>query len=443
MRGASAVWLLACLLFVAGAIRIVFLDESRFIAERQYRSALIARAEFLSERPDVPAWRKEIAEVSAARMGVLEPPLMEHLAALGYRLAGAEHLWIPRLLATLFWLGGGYLLFLLARRLAGEEAALYSSAYFLFSPLGVIVSVSFVPDALMLMLFTAGLLCLVRHEDDRSLGRLLAAGAASGLCVLVKPMCVFAIAGAFVALRWHRAGLRGLFDASAVAIASFVVVPALAYYAYGIYVAGFLADQAEANFLPELLMQPDYWKDTFQTVLRAIGVTPLLLAMLGFAIPADRSFRPLIIGLVAGHFLFCLVFTFHVRFAGYYHLQLAVPVALCLGPAVAALIGRVRDAVASRAMRYASLVAVTTFVVLLGGREIARGVRSAAPIVDPAVARAVGERVGHSDRVIYISEYYGNAARVLRRAFGLVLAPRRHRCRASDARVRGPAEEHR
>jgi len=47
----------------------------------------------------------------------IEPPIMENLTAFGYRIAGAEHLWIPRMIAVIFWLAGGALLYKLAARL--------------------------------------------------------------------------------------------------------------------------------------------------------------------------------------------------------------------------------------------------------------------------------------------------------------------------------------
>jgi hypothetical protein len=87
--------LLAILLFSAGALRVGYFDDSRFIAERQYRSALLARAAYLSSVEDQSSRRKAIAKVSAARMGRLEPRVMESLSAFGYRVLGGEPLWFP------------------------------------------------------------------------------------------------------------------------------------------------------------------------------------------------------------------------------------------------------------------------------------------------------------------------------------------------------------
>jgi 4-amino-4-deoxy-L-arabinose transferase-like glycosyltransferase len=405
--GHKLLWLLLPVLLLAAAVRIVHIDDSRFMAERQYRSALIARSAYLAEAPDVPQWRKDIAARSADRLGVLEPTIMESLAVLSYRILGKEDLRAPRLLAAGFWIIGAVFLFGMARELAGDEVALYSTIYYLFLPLGVSVSISFIPDALMLMLFTASLWSILRLEKAPSIQRLLLTGTVAGLCVLVKPLCVFAIAFAFIALRWNRAGIRGVFDWSAIALGVLVLLPALSYYLYGIYVSGDLAGQAGVSFVPALLVQPHFWVHTLNTALDAVGIAPIVLAVIGFALPAQKHFRPMMIGIVIGQVLLILVFTYHVRMAAHYHLPLAIPVAICLGVSVAALVARVRELATPRWLGRLCLVSAASFIALGMLRDILMSIRNAAPIVQPEIAREVGALVGHSDRVVYVSQYYG------------------------------------
>jgi 4-amino-4-deoxy-L-arabinose transferase-like glycosyltransferase len=406
-RVGRGLWVAALLIAVAGLVRIHYADQSRFMAERQYRSGLIARAQYLTHTDAEPEWRREVAAVSAERMGRLEPPVMESLAVLGYRLLGVETLLIPRLLSSLFWLLGGLFVFLLTRQLIQEHAALYALAYYLFLPLGLLVSLSFQPDALMLMLFAAGLWSLVRYEADPSIGRLLATGALFGACVLVKPLCLFGLAGAFVGLRWHRTGVRGLFDGSAVVLGLFVLAPATSYYLYGMLVHGHLAGQAGASFVPALLLQSGFWKETAGTLLFALGAVPLALAAVGAALPRNDAVRPFLAGLLAGHLVLILVFTYHVRMAGHYHLSLAIPVAIGLGAAVAHLVERTKHGAGSPVFRYACLVGAGLVVCAGTARALSTEIRSAPSIVEPAVARAVGEAVDHSVNVVYVSQYYG------------------------------------
>lgn len=403
----STLWLLVALLAAAMVARISFLEDSRFMAERQYRSAVLARVSYLEHVEDEPRWRSEIAQVSARRMGVLEPPVMEALAVLGYRLAGAEKLWIPRLLAATFWVMGGVFVFALSRRLTGEPGAVVATAYYLFLPLGVSVSVSFIPDALMLMLFTASLLAIYLNEEQPSWRRLFVAGLLAGSCVLVKPVCIFAIAGAFIALRLHFSGVRGLFAGPTVVFGLFLASPAIFYYAYGMFLGGFLSGQKSASFIPALLFQPRFWLDTGKTALAVIGPVPASLALLAFAFCRQTAFRSVVLGLVAAHFVLCVVFTYHVRMAGHYHLPLAVPVALCLGPIVAAFVEMVLRQSRPKSLGFVCLAGAFIISVTVIAPDIRSGFRSRPPIVEPAVARAVGEAVRHSDRVVYVSQYYG------------------------------------
>jgi hypothetical protein len=259
----------------------------------------------------------------------------------------------------------------------------------------------------MLALFTGALLAVVRHEEAPSGRRLLVAGLTSSACVLVKPLCLFGIVGAFVALRASASGWRGLLRASSWLFGASIVLPTLAYYVYGIYIAGFLGAQAEASFVPALLTRRDFWVSTALVAVSVLGIVPLCLALLGATLPANRLFRPLLVGLVAGYAVLCIVFTFHVRMAGHYHLQLAVAVGVALGPVVAALVDRVRQAPVPPVWRTASLAASVLLVSAGTGRAISTRIASMGPIVDPAVAREVGETVGHSDRVVYVSQYYG------------------------------------
>lgn len=401
-------WLVLTLLFTAAlGLRIAYFDESRILAERQYRSALLARAAYLAEAKGSPNWRREVAQTSAQRMGLLEPPVIEFLTSRIWLITAAEQLWIPRLFSSAFWLTAGLCLFGLAKKLNGFEAALYTTAYFLFLPLGVAISSAFVPDPLMLALFAASLLYIKRYSDHPSSGHLLTASIVCSACILVKPLCLFAIVGSFMATQLQRRGLSGLISQHSFFFATLLTLPTLLYYVHGIYFADFLKGQAQASIIPELLLRPEYWKRWPLTALRANGTIPTILAVLGFALSRDRQFRALIIGSLAGYFAFCMVFTYHVRFAGYYHLQLALPIALALGPSVALLARQLRRRVRSKPIAWASLVAAALLVLTLTFRQTDRLVRSAGPIVEPEVARAIGRMTRHSTRIVYVSQYYG------------------------------------
>jgi len=115
-----------------------------FAPVRQYQNAHNARAYYYHTHKSVSEERKKIADINAERMGfALEPRIMEHLAVFGYRIAGEEKLWIPRVFSSLFWIVGGFFLFLTAKKIAGLNAALFSAAFYLFLPYSILVSMRY------------------------------------------------------------------------------------------------------------------------------------------------------------------------------------------------------------------------------------------------------------------------------------------------------------
>src|SRR5690606_25162587 len=137
---------------------------------------------------DVPEWRREMASELVARQPILEPPVTEWMASVLYRIAGREDMRLGRILTIAFWLVGGVFLFQLARRLVGTDAAVLALGYYLFLPLAVLLSRSFQADALMMTLFIASLLAIVRHHQAPSGAHLAIAAIASALTLLYRPL---------------------------------------------------------------------------------------------------------------------------------------------------------------------------------------------------------------------------------------------------------------
>jgi hypothetical protein len=73
---------------------------------------------------------------------------MESLAALAYSIIG-EHIWVGRVIASLFWLAGGIAIWLLAKELSMPQGGIIAMTYFLFLPFGMDASWAFMPDSLM------------------------------------------------------------------------------------------------------------------------------------------------------------------------------------------------------------------------------------------------------------------------------------------------------
>jgi len=118
-------WLIIGFLFITAlGIRLYQIEvpPMDFHPTRQYHSALIARSYYYETSNSIPEWRKQVALINAHREGTYEPPIMEIVVSFAYGLTGGEHLWIPRLLSSLFWLIGGMFLYLIAKKLSSMNA---------------------------------------------------------------------------------------------------------------------------------------------------------------------------------------------------------------------------------------------------------------------------------------------------------------------------------
>jgi hypothetical protein len=101
-------WLLIGLISIfllATAVRLIDLTDPPldYFPQRQLRAAIIARGIYYQLLPSAdPALRAQ-ATYLANTMDPREPSVFEGLVALTYLAIGAEHLWVARVYAILFW----------------------------------------------------------------------------------------------------------------------------------------------------------------------------------------------------------------------------------------------------------------------------------------------------------------------------------------------------
>jgi len=141
------------LFITAWAIRMYDLTDLPldFHPTRQLLSATKARAFYFRTKPvGISAEEREIGIRQAKLKAQVEPVILERLVAYTYRFTG-EQLWVARIYSSLFWIIGGIFLFVLVRDLVCFDAAIFSTAYYLFFPYTIIASRSFQPDPLMVM----------------------------------------------------------------------------------------------------------------------------------------------------------------------------------------------------------------------------------------------------------------------------------------------------
>lgn len=406
-----------------------------FSPMKQYHSAHIARVYYFETLESIPEWRREVARVNMERDSILEPPIMEHAAVFAYRILGGEQLWVPRLLSSIFWLIGGVFLYLIAKKIASTGAALFSTAFYLFLPFSISASRSFQAEPMMVMMLLFSLFTILRYYEQPSILRLVTAATISALAILIKPFCLFLIFGMFISLAIYRQGIRkSVISPNFLIFAVISLLPPLIYYLNGIFIAGFLKDNARASFLPYLLLHSFFWEGWLTMLGRVVGYIGFIGALFGTLMFRQGLPRALLIGLWTGYFVYGLVFTYHIHTHDYYHLPLIPIVALSLGPIGALVINRLTN------QRWlVAILSIILLTVVLGiglnirqmqWRDISPDVKTKLKLlgavfgVNPQfikffkpdferevkIAQEIGEIVGHSTNTIFLtSDDYGNS----------------------------------
>jgi hypothetical protein len=184
------------------------------------------------------------------------------------------------------------------------------------------------------------------------------------------------------------------------------LLPVLAFYVYGIFIAGFLREQAVSSFLPQLLFDPFFWRSWLTQIQNVIGLAVLALAALGTLLHPPGRPRSLMLGMWVGYALFCLTFNYHIATHDYYHLQLIPIAALALGPAASLLTGRL---LALNTGRFSRLVLGVILAI-----AFCLAVFEARPKPLPAylernmqAAGVIGELVEHSTNTLFLASDYG------------------------------------
>jgi hypothetical protein len=375
-----------------------------FHPTRQLLSATKARAFYFRTKPvGISTAEREIGIRQAKLKAQVEPVILERLVAFTYRFTG-EQLWVARIYSSLFWIIGGIFLFLLVYDLASFDAAVFSTAYYLFFPYAIIASRSFQPDPLMVMLILAFWWIFSLWAKSPSWVIMVLAGLVGGLAIYVKFSAAFFVIGAALGLAFSRFTLRELLGKSQLWVMAILgALPGSIYLIHGLRDDG-LGSQFSGRFVPSLLLNPLNYLGWMTKVDLATGGFFVMLALLGFFLTTDKPLRTFMFGLWGAYVVYSLFFDYHSATHDYYQLPFIPIVAVSLSPLGGWFFGRLTEATVQGVQR-----SVTYFILILGIFMVVWNVRNQMKAVDyrpeAAMWAQIGEQIQDKSVVGLIQDY--------------------------------------
>jgi hypothetical protein len=400
---------LIIIILLAVVVRFDEIQAPGHLLDREYTSAIFARAYYYQSNDSIEQWEKKVAVATMNRQPILEPPLTDLLVAMTYKLVGREEVWISRFMTNSFWLIGAIFFYMLTRLLLPRDPALFATGYYLFVPMGVETSRSFQPDSLMMMTLIMSLYATVRYFQTPSWKWLILAGSVSGAAILLRPLVLFTLLFAFLAMEiysirntkgsWHH-----IFNKHFVVFCFLALTASVIYYGYGILIADYMNWKVAHSFRPYLFPKFDFWRGWFNLATYVTGQSVLLLALVGFTLLRKGLLKALLMGFMAGYFIFGLVFTYHTHTHPYYHIQLIPLIGICASPIIQVISNIVKKS------RNESWQAFAIIAILLSIYFSYNDVRTrlyTKTYENPTVAKEIGEIVKHSSRTVFVAYYYG------------------------------------
>jgi hypothetical protein len=407
--------LIIIIIFFASAfyIRIYHIDDPPLIfhPNRQYHSAMIARAMYFDHSKTIQPWQREVADLNRTQEVVGELPILEYIAAIAYGIAGGEHLWIPRLINIFFWLIGGLVLYLFVGRILSFDGAILSLGFFLFLPYAIEASRSFQPNPLMIMLLIFSVTAIYGYYEKSTLKRLITAAIVSALTLFIYPTSAFPLLISFGLLGLYSNGILGtLKDRRFWTFCVIVILPTAVYYFYALFISGFLQGYSSVAFMPHILKQAFFWEGWLLQIEKVISLIGLIGGLLGLLLFPKGRAKMLLWGLWLSYVVYALIFNYHIHTHDYYQLPFVPTVAISLGAIGTAVLNRL-GADNRRLTTRIGIAAVILFALYIGiGKEKEQldnpGVKDYVKMY-----KDIGATVEHNMKTISLTYSYGKPLR--------------------------------
>ena len=401
-------------LFAAAfCIRIYHIDEAPLVfhPNRQYHSAMIARAFYFNHSKEVTDQQREMANLNREQEVTGELPILEYISSIAYQIAGGEHLWIPKLMSVLFWLTGGAFLYRFVGRIISADAAVVALMFFLFLPYGVVASRSFQPNPLMIMLLVISITVIYRYYEQSTVKNLLTAAGLSALTLFIYPTSVFPVLIVFAILAVYTKGISGALKNLHFWLFGVIsILPIAIYYFYAIFIAKFLIGYAQVAFLPHILLQSFFWKGWLVQIDKVIGPAALIGGLLGFFIFQKGRAKILLGGLWLSYIIYALSFNYHIHTHDYYHLPIVLTIAISLGALANVILNRLSETCTKWYHRVPAL-AVILFAVYLSIYTVLPQLYNPGVQQYVNMSEEIGGLVSHSSKTIFLTYAYGKPLR--------------------------------
>ena len=409
----SSPFLLASIitLFVLGAVlRLIDLNDPPldFHTSRQLRNTIVAREIYYRLSPNIDPQKQKLATIYANSVGHYEPPIIESLVAVTYRIVGEESYAIPRMWETFFWVIAGVALFDLARRAISPWTGVVAIAYYMVLPFSVQASRSFQPDPLMTCAFLAGIYFLYRWSEETSQNHpswkwAVLAGVFLGFAVLVKIVIAFLVGACAIGMVLFTLRKEFWKSKQVWTMALLMVVPAFLYYV--VFHSGrsseYFVHWSVALF--KLISSSDFYSKWLAFLGSLFGLT-ILFASLAGALIATPRLRWLLISLWVGYLAYGLTLPFQMYTHSYYHIQLIPIIALGL----AAVVNPLFETASAQGFAGRAAFVALTIAVIGYHAWVARSVLVAEDFRhEPRVWENIAAAIPEDTNVIALTQDYG------------------------------------
>jgi len=297
-------------------------------AMRQVQTAMIAR-NFYREGFNI-LYPKMDFFGNAPGYVVLEFPMLNTLAALGYRILGGVYEWVGRLLSILFFAGAASFLYGIIKRVFDKDSALWAVVVFGILPLSIIFSRTFMPDSVMLFFCMGAVYFFLGFYLKGKYSRYWLSALFLSLALLVKAHS-FYILVPLVYLIWKKQSWRFVINYKNWIYLLIAVVPAVLWYLHGNYIHNTFTPEWLFNYQVVNWFDPKEFlnKDLYINMIKiyaGIFLTPIGLTLfIGGLFIKTKGNQNLIWAWLAGGVLFLIAFVTHIN-DPYYNLNI-LPIA--------------------------------------------------------------------------------------------------------------------